>query len=117
MKWTEATYRSLYEQILDRCGPYSTWHQTRRPGTAKLDAAFEDVKCAFAQRLNTSVDAVEAQIAYVFPIQNKETLEQGRARLLILNIAAAFHAGFIENRHFPYEIVASSRHIPTLAEL
>ncbi|MFL6824085.1 MAG: hypothetical protein ACJ8FA_16115 [Xanthobacteraceae bacterium] len=47
--------------------------------------------------------AVKHQIRFAAGVDghNDHHWDQGHARTAILNMAAAFHAGFIDNRHFP----------------
>jgi hypothetical protein len=114
--WTEAAYELLYEQLVRRFGPYKTW-LGQRP--ANRDE-FEQFCATFAEVVGAkSAEAVKMQIRFAVGIDgpNEHRWRQGQARTAILNMAAAFHAGFIDNSHFPDLTARSSAPAPSLEML
>lgn len=70
--------------------------------------------CAsFAEVVNAnSAKAVNHQVEFSLGVEGRRTgthtWEQGHFRNVVLNMAAAFDAGFIDNSYFPSKVVASA---------
>lgn len=104
--WTREAYDLLYRQLVLKFGPYNSWENITSPGKEQ-SAEFERFCELFAQTIGAnSARAVQHQISWSLPIpaDQKRDWPPSRARNAILNMAAAFNAGFIDNTAFPHLI-------------
>jgi hypothetical protein len=107
--WTRAASDLLYETLVERFGAYKEWEKRTSPGRG-LDDKYHEFCKVFAKTVGAnSGDAVEHQIAFALPIPDGSvhTWDPGQARVAILNIASAFHAGFLSNTDFPASLSAA----------
>lgn len=105
--WTSTARDLLFQQLVDRFGPYSEWALDHSPGRG-LEDEFENFLIVFAELIGASSPlAVEMQIAFATPVTNRAEWRQGHVQAAILNIAAALNAGFISNKELPALLVAS----------
>ncbi|MDA9410592.1 hypothetical protein [Bradyrhizobium sp. CCBAU 45384] len=107
-KWTFEARDLFYSMLVAKFGPHSEWETYHRPGRG-LDDQFDAFCERFAELVGaTSINAVKQQLAFSTPLPPGHTRrwQPGNARSAILNIAAAFKAGFVGNDVFP-SLVAS----------
>ena len=101
-KWTKEIRLLLYEGLVDNFGAYHTWEMSSYPKDKKqeYDKFLENFATVISilSRNNTTPDAVQSQINWASTCQGSV---EGQADLFILNMAAAYEAGFIRNRDFP----------------
>jgi hypothetical protein len=113
MKWTYEARELLYSQLVARFGPHKDWETSARPGRG-LNEEY-DLFCEnFAKTIRSkSGNAVKHQISFALPIPEGGTRywAQGHARSAILNLAAAFQAGFVEAFAFP-SLIATPGNVP-----
>lgn len=106
-KWTKETRILLYQNLVDRFGPFHTWLGSNYPS--------EDRKEEYVQFLNdfgkvvsilsgdeTTGGGVAQQIAWATTTQAEVKLQ---ADTFILNIAAAYETGFIRARDLPTKLI------------
>jgi hypothetical protein len=103
--WTRAARDLLFETLVAKFGPHSTWEKATSPGKGQ-DAAFEDFCQQFADVVGASSgEAVKHQIAWgtPTPVGGKEHnwSDPGRAANAIRNLAAALDAEFIRSKDLP----------------
>jgi hypothetical protein len=116
--WTEEVRRALYQLLVKHFGPYSSWENVRSPGGGQ-DKAFEQFLNAFAFVAGAkSADAVLHQILFALPQSEsgKGSTWTSQASTAILNIAFAYEAEFIENRHLPHLLAVSANNQTEVAE-
>ncbi|MCK1715882.1 MULTISPECIES: hypothetical protein [unclassified Bradyrhizobium] len=107
-KWTFEVRDLFYSMLVARFGSHEEWEAWDRPGRG-LDDQFDAFCERFAELVGaTSINAVKQQLAFSTPLPPGHTRRwaPGHARTAILNIAAAFKAGFVGNDAFP-SLVAS----------
>jgi hypothetical protein len=118
LKWTDTSYRLLYEKLTEKFGPYQEWEKAHSPGRG-LDEEYKAFLEAFAIVVGVDGDdpprGVAGQISFI-PQALKATdlnwLEPGKARQAMNNITAAYNAGFVGNKIYPSlygQSVASQR--------
>jgi hypothetical protein len=95
--WTTVAYQLLYEQLVCRFGPHKDWASTHPPGYWEFCAVFAELVGA------NSAQAVSHQIQFALGVRgdSEHHWKSGHARNAILNMSAAFWAGFIDNSYFP----------------
>ena len=97
--WTAVAHELLYQELVKQFGPARLWVTSARPGR-NLDKKFVAFCESFAKLVGAnSSRAVEQQIAYARMMsvsKNPDIMRQ-----LVLNKAAALHAGFIRQRDMP----------------
>ena len=101
--WTRAARDLLYQRAIELFGPYSKWENNRSPGRG-MDAQYDLFCHAFAELVGAeSGKAVKMQLEWAMPLApgNKRNWAPSHARSMILAMASAFEAGFIDNSHFP----------------
>jgi hypothetical protein len=116
IKWTAAARQLLYEQLVSRFGPHGEWEARERPGRGH-DESYEQFCNSFAQLIGAeSARAVKHQISFAIPIQRGgiRRWKQGHARSAILNLAAAFEAGFVGANAFPALVASAASDGPVL---
>jgi hypothetical protein len=110
--WTRAARDLLFETVVAKFGPYSTWKKAGSPGGGQ-DSAFDDFCQTFASTIGAnSADAVKHQIAWGTPTPFggvHDWTNQGHAAVAILNLAAALDAGFIRSKDLP-KLLAEGRY-------
>jgi DNA-binding transcriptional regulator YdaS (Cro superfamily) len=103
MIWTGAAYRLLYQELVDKFGPYCDWEKKGSPGR-NLDAGFKAFCSNFARIVGAkSGGAVGHQIRFAMPETSNGTTwtAMGQSRTAILNKAAALEMGFIRQKDLP----------------
>ncbi|MEO1475730.1 MAG: hypothetical protein AAFS13_05055 [Pseudomonadota bacterium] len=106
--WTSEARKLLYQRLVARFGPSSSWETTGSPGNG-LDDAFEEFCIAFAAVVGAkSGDAVKHQIIFAMPELGEGSEWTRHAQTAILNKAYAMEEGFIEDRDLPV-LSATSR--------
>jgi hypothetical protein len=108
--WTRAARELLFERLVARFGPYAEWEKGHAPGHG-LDDEYEKFCDVFAETVGSkSGKAVRHQIMFAVGVTSEGTHHwtQAHARNAILNMAAAFEAGFIEHADFP-ELLAAKQ--------
>ena len=105
--WTLEAYTLLYETLTKRVGPYSTWKDAYSPGGERNEEFLKVCEGLAALIGAKSEAAVRHQIYFALPVKEGKRAHwpPSHARTAILNISAAFWAGFIEFRDLP-ELVA-----------
>ena len=114
--WTEDNLRLLYEGLVRQFGPSKDWGGQ----TPANRNEFERFCAAFAKKIGASSGgAVKMQIRFAVGNdgRNDHNWGPGQARTAILNMAAAFHAGFIDNSYFPALTSRNPTPPPTLEML
>jgi len=118
-KWTKEAHAFLYQSLTDKFGPYSTWENVYSPGNGR-NAEYEAFKKAFELLIPalTGGDPVGSQIDYVIQASTKRELnwDSGRVRTAMLNLSAAYEAGFVGHKAFPQIIGESQAAIRARAE-
>ena len=97
--WSAAARELLYCELVRQFGPLDEWTTSNRPGRG-LDKKFVAFCAAFAALVGAkSANAVQHQIAFAV----MTTVPESRSLIanLMLNKAAAYHAGFISFGRFP----------------
>jgi hypothetical protein len=59
--WTDARRQMLFEELVERFGPYSQWEKGCKPGRG-LDPAFDEFVATFAKLVGSGPLGVEMQI-------------------------------------------------------
>jgi hypothetical protein len=101
--WSRAVRDLLFEELVERFGPYKDWEMQAAPSRRKR-AEFDKFCASFADLVGAkSGEAVKHQIAWAIgvPMNSEHHWDSSQARNAMLNMAAAFDAGFIRNRDFP----------------
>jgi nucleoid-associated protein YgaU len=104
--WTVAARTLLFEQLVARFGPHRDWQSYASPGRG-FDDQFNKFLGTFAELVGaTTAAAVKHQILFALPVKGRARWQRGHARNAILNIAAAFNAGFISHSDLPAALTA-----------
>jgi len=99
--WTEVRRRVLYSNLVRKFGPCSSWEKATSPGKGR-DQEYQRFLAEFAKHVGAkSAEAVAHQIAFSKPIRGIARWEQSQAITAVLNLAAAFNAGFITQADIP----------------
>lgn len=109
--WTAAARRLLYELLVDRFGPYENWERSNYPSSAER-AAFTKFCDDFANVIRAhSGRAVLHQIQWSVGVQTDgdHHWPGGQSRNAVLNMAAAFEAGFIKHADFPVLVASNGK--------
>jgi len=106
--WTLTTRLALFEQLVERFGPYATWEMAKCP-SKKRRSEYQKFLATFASAVGAkSWKAVDHQISFVFPVRDGRTHYQPRtlARTTAFNLTAAYYSGFIAPDEFPALLIA-----------
>jgi hypothetical protein len=118
--WTRIARDLLFEAVKDQFGPYNTWKHPEYPSRAR-QKVFQDFCEIFAALVGAkSWRAVVHQIKFGVGVQSRNGVhhwDASQARVAILNMAAAFDAGFISNAEFPELVARNSKRVFTIDDL
>jgi hypothetical protein len=118
--WSRIARELLYEALVQQFGVYKTWKHAEYPSKAKQKEFVKFCK-DFADLVDAkSWRAVTHQIKFSVGVQSRNGVhhwDASQARVAILNMAAAFDAGFISNADFPELVASNSKRIITLDDL
>ena len=100
--WTLKNRTLLYEILVERFGPFSTWNKTAYPEGKKEE--FYELLTAFAKIVGAnSADAVQQQIAWA---TTRQSTTNGHTLCLWQNKVVAYECGFISRKYIPKEALA-----------
>jgi hypothetical protein len=100
--WTGSVRRVLFELIVKKFGPYSTWEKAVMPGR-NLDDDYKNFCDLFAQVVGAkSGMAVQQQIRFAIQLANSGSATwKAQAQNAIMCKAAALEMGFISSADLP----------------
>jgi hypothetical protein len=106
--WTKTARQLLFETLVARFEPLAKWEKRTSPGNG-LDQAYDEFCTAFAAVVGVkSGAAVKQQIHFAMPVRQGSWNSNGHSSTAVLNLAAAYEAGFIVNADFP-DLLAGGR--------
>src|SRR5579871_4226015 len=110
LRWTQDRRMIVFERITKEFGPYSKWGHSRHPAgkLPEYKKVLSELSAQFSKDGNPNLwKAVRQQIEW--GCMRARRIKHTQVYLHILNGAAAFYTGFIENKDMPDEVSISRR--------
>ncbi|MGX9432398.1 hypothetical protein [Bradyrhizobium sp. LeoA1S1] len=104
--WTLARLTKLYKNLVQEFGPRAVWTHQTKPGRG-LDAYYAEFCENFGAEIGASKDAVQLQISFTELFASR-TWAPRQTHYAVINLAAAWEAGFIKTTDFPAMTVQRS---------
>ncbi len=111
-KWTHENRTLLYKKLLEKFGPYHTWENLSKGIESEFNKYLIELANVFSTIIGKRItpEAVFMQLAWATTSQDSVE-STGYTSTYILNMAAAYEAGFLRSRDFP-ELLLCEREDP-----